>query len=114
MNGYFQSMPVKVSHSDEFWNASDLIKKYPIKDNNWKYNKKLNKIILPNEASSKYDFDPWSRLIITWEYTDIDDRVLTGGWSWMFDDESKSVFEIRFSTVAGKAIKLYKATDDLY
>lgn len=106
--GYLQSMPLRISHNDEFWDSCKLIETYPISDSNWEYSPKSNKIMLKPSASKNYDVDPWSRLIRAWEYKDKDGEILTGGWSWLYEDKLEITLGVRFTTVAGKSVRLFR------
>jgi len=106
--GYLQSMPLRISYNDEFWDSCKLIEVYPIRDSNWEYSPKYNKIMLKPSVSKNYDIDPWARLIRAWEHKDRDGEILTGGWCWLYEDKLEITFEVRFTTVAGKSVRLFR------
>lgn len=114
MASYNDTIPIYVKHNDLQWNVSELINNhYPIQNDNWEISE-LGVLFLKENSSFDHDYDPWNRKMRSWQYLDVDGFIIQcKAWTTqMSRTKYMSDYEIRYTTIQGKIVPLYRYTDE--
>jgi hypothetical protein len=112
MNSYGEIIPLYIQHNDIQWDAHELVTShYPIVNDCWEW-QPGNFLILKKGSPKDYNLDPWNRKLRPWQFLDLDNHVVDcKGWGTMFNNRKSiadALYEIRYTTVEGKCIPLWK------
>ena len=114
MSSYSQSLPLYIQHNDIQWDATELVQNnYPIENDNWEL-QEGNFLMLKENSPFDHNYDPWNRQLRAWQFLDIDGHLLDcKGWTMKLTSKiAASLYEIRYTTVAGKSIPLWRYCDE--
>ena len=114
MTTYYDTIPIYVQHNDLQWDISELVNNhYPIQNDNWEISD-LRVLFLKENSSFDHDYDPWNRKMRSWQYLDVDGYIIQcDNWTTQMS-KTKHMFdyEIRYTTIQGKVVPLYRYTDE--
>ena len=114
MSSYADNIPLYIQHNDIQWDAFDLINNnYPIENDNWEL-QNGNFLLLKENVPFDHDYDPWNRKMRAWQFLDTDGHLIEcKAWTMQMANKMvSSIYEIRYTTVAGKSIPLWRYADE--
>ena len=114
MSLHSQNLPIYVQHNDIQWDAFDLVNNnYPIENDNWEI-QEGNFLMLKENSSFDHNYDPWNRKLRAWEFLDKDGFIVEcDAWTMKLTSKiAASLYEIRYTTVTGKCIPLWRYCDE--